>query len=61
VSACAAQKELTWVRVDGKPFVANQFEVDRTVCNGEIQKSGQAEGDFRSCMAQRGYRQQAIE
>jgi ferredoxin len=61
VSACAAQTELFWVRTDGKPVLANQFEVDRTLCNGEVGKSAQPMDVFGSCMAQMGYRQQAVE
>jgi hypothetical protein len=61
VSACAAQTNLTWVRTDGKPVPASQFEVDRTICNAETDKSAQPGDVFRSCMAQKGYRQQAVE
>jgi ferredoxin len=61
VSACAAQTELFWVRTDGKPVLASQFEMDRTLCNGEVDKSAQPGEAFRTCMAQKGYRQQAVE
>jgi hypothetical protein len=61
VSACAAQTNLTWVRTDGKPVLASQFEVDRTFCNAETDKSTQPGDVFRNCMAQKGYRQQAAE
>jgi hypothetical protein len=61
LSACAAQTELSWVRADGKPVLGNQFEADRTGCNGEVQKSAQPGDVFRTCMAQKGYRQQAVE
>jgi hypothetical protein len=42
VSACA--REMSYVRLDGRsaasdPVLAQQFEVDRTVCAGEMQKA----------------------
>jgi hypothetical protein len=61
LSACATQTELSWVRADGKPVLASQFEIDRTLCNGEVDKSAQPRDAFRNCMAQKGYRQQAVE
>jgi ferredoxin len=61
LSACAAQTELFWLRTDGKPVLASQFEVDRTLCSGEVDKSAQPSDAFQSCMAQKGYRQQAVE
>jgi hypothetical protein len=61
VSACAAQTNLTWVRADGKSVAASQFEVDRTICYGEVDKAAQPGDAFRNCMAQKGYRQQAVE
>ncbi len=56
VSACATEQKINWGRADGKPFVAVQFENDRTTCSTEFQKDSD---DFRRCMGRKGYRQQA--
>lgn len=42
LSACAAQKPLGWLRIDGRTVNPQQFEVDRTICRGETQKAGLA-------------------
>lgn len=42
LSACAAQKQMSWVRPDGKPPTAELLEIDRTICRGETQKSNLA-------------------
>jgi len=70
ISGCAQQRALTWSRADGKPFAAEQIDLDRTICRGEMQKAnlasnaeaGFARGRavrevFVGCMAQRGYMQ----
>jgi hypothetical protein len=58
---------MTWVRVDGKPPTV-EFEVDNTICRGEMQKAnlaanaeagfarGRAVGEvYNGCMAGRGW------
>jgi hypothetical protein len=42
LSGCA--KEMVYLRIDGQrastdPVLAQQFEVDRTICSGEMQKA----------------------
>jgi len=59
--ALVRSNRTVWVRTDGKRVPASQFEVDRTLCNGELDKSVQTRDVFGSCMAQKGYRQQAVE
>ena len=44
VVGCATQQKMTWVRTDGQsgranPALAQQFEVDKTICTGETQKA----------------------
>jgi hypothetical protein len=59
-----------WSRADGAPSSQTQFDLDKTVCNGEMQKIALTEREekiylpgetnpllavFAGCMAQRGY------
>jgi hypothetical protein len=58
-----------WTRADGRPVDAAQLQLDRSVCNGEMQKANLAAGDsaaefylssaevdvYTGCMAQHGY------
>jgi hypothetical protein len=39
LTGCAAQKEINWVRGDGKPFDRAQFNLDQLACKGETQKA----------------------
>lgn len=44
LSACAQQPKMLWVRGDGQrtagdPVMVHQFEMDRTMCQGEMQKA----------------------
>jgi len=68
LAGCATQPPMRWVRPDGNTFTPEQFEVDRTICRGEMQKAnlasnaeaglgrGRAVADvYPGCMAQRGY------
>jgi hypothetical protein len=36
---CVTQPEMGWIRTDGKPVAALQFEADETNCRGESQKA----------------------
>jgi hypothetical protein len=41
---CGCATEKTWIRADGQraggdPVLAQQFEMDRTICTGEMQKA----------------------
>jgi hypothetical protein len=48
---CATNEQVFhWTRVDGKPIVAQQYEVDSTICRGDTQKT-----NYVGCMAERGY------
>lgn len=47
VCACAPQIKNTWIRADGQrgmgnPALAQQFEMDKTICEGEMQKANLA-------------------
>jgi len=40
LAACqTTQPNLIWVRADGRPVSPQQFELDKTICLGETQKS----------------------
>lgn len=69
LGACASAPPTVWKKLDGKP-VAEQFELDKTVCRGEMQKTALIQREekiyfpgeenplltiFEGCMAQRGY------
>jgi hypothetical protein len=68
LAACASAPKL-WTRADGGPIMQTQYEVDATVCRGELQKArmagtGQlglisrmnAQDDiYTGCMAAKGY------
>lgn len=41
-AGCATQRPLTWARTDGKVFTADQFNLERTICRGEMQKANLA-------------------
>lgn len=36
---CAAAPPSKWVRLDGNPATDQQFEIDSTICRGEMQKA----------------------
>jgi hypothetical protein len=38
LAGCAASKPMGWARIDGTALTS-QFEVDKTVCNGEVAKA----------------------
>lgn len=45
IGGCAAQQEMGWARTDGKGIGGNaqleqQYRVDVTICQGEMQKAG---------------------
>jgi hypothetical protein len=44
LAACAQQPKVAWLRVDGQratgnPVLAQQFEMDRTMCMGQMQRA----------------------
>lgn len=39
MAGCATRPPMEWARVDTKPIDLAAFEVDRTICRGETQKS----------------------
>jgi hypothetical protein len=56
LGACATEPRQFWTRTDGRPVVARQFEVDRTICRGRNIYRGEAITDvYTGCMAERGY------
>jgi hypothetical protein len=68
LAGCATAPPRQWARIDGHPIDPAQFQVDRTICLGEMQKAnlsstaehGYARGRavvdvLDGCMAQRGY------
>lgn len=52
-----------WMRTDGQkmtgnPALTHQYEIDRTICRGEVARapaSGGGESVFQGCMARQGY------
>ncbi len=44
LAGCATQQEMVWVRTDGQsgkanPVLTQQFRVDQTICQGDLQKA----------------------
>jgi hypothetical protein len=39
LGACATEPRQFWIRTDGRPVIARQFEVDSTICRGDAQKA----------------------
>lgn len=61
LAGCAQQPKVVWLRTDGQltrnnPALATQFEVDKTVCEGETQKANLSGAQFcrgfGDCLAQ---------
>lgn len=42
--AGCAHTQTSWRRVDGSPVVADQLQVDETVCRGEAEKANMTMG-----------------
>jgi hypothetical protein len=61
LSGCASAPKMAWVRTDGQslktdPVLVQQFEIDRTICQGELQKANLSgvvidDGDVYSAVA----------
>jgi hypothetical protein len=51
LASCAVQVKNKWVRVDGQsieknPALVKQYEVDKTICEGEMQKADLSGSSF---------------